>query len=167
MRKTKIVCTLGPASKNEAVIEDMLKAGMNVARINFSHGTHAEHKETIATFRSVRDRMLLPAAVMLDTKGPEIRLGTFGEKCVVLQDGQTFTLTADDVAGDSTKVSVTFKKLAEQLEVGNTVLLDDGRIKPSAEYAVLFCLIIGSNVQSLSHHSDFKQRTKNGKIKDR
>lgn len=129
MRKTKIVCTLGPASKNEAVIEDMLKAGMNVARINFSHGTHAEHKETIATFRSVRDRMLLPAAVMLDTKGPEIRLGTFGEKCVVLQDGQTFTLTADDVAGDSTKVSVTFKKLAEQLEVGNTVLLDDGRIK--------------------------------------
>ena len=129
MRKTKIVCTLGPASKKEAVMEDMLKAGMNVARINFSHGSHDEHKETIATFRKVRDRLKMPAAVMLDTKGPEIRLGTFAEKCVELQAGQTFTLTAQDVEGDNTKVSITFKKLAEQLEVGNIVLLDDGRIK--------------------------------------
>ncbi len=129
MRKTKIVCTLGPASKNEATMEEMLKAGMNVARINFSHGSHAEHKETIATFRKVRDRLKMPAAVMLDTKGPEIRIGTFKEKSVILEAGQTFTLTAEDTDGDSTKVAVTYKKLAEQLECGNIVLLDDGRIK--------------------------------------
>lgn len=128
MRKTKIICTLGPASRNEETIEKMLKNGMNVARINFSHGTHEYHKETIELFRSVRDKLALPAAVMLDTKGPEIRLGNFQNKKEFLEDGSTFTLTTDDVLGDSKKVSVSYKNLPKQLSKGSRVLIDDGRI---------------------------------------
>ena len=128
MRKTKIICTLGPASRNEETIEKMLKNGMNVARINFSHGTHEYHKETIELFRSVRDKLSLPAAVMLDTKGPEIRLGNFKSEKEFLEDGSTFTLTADDILGDSKKVSVTYKNLPKQLSKGSRVLIDDGRI---------------------------------------
>ena len=128
MRKTKIICTLGPASRNEEMIEKMLKNGMNVARINFSHGTHEYHKETIELFRSVRDKLSLPAAVMLDTKGPEIRLGNFKNEKEFLEDGSTFTLTADDILGDNKKVSVTYKNLPKQLSKGSRVLIDDGRI---------------------------------------
>lgn len=128
MRKTKIICTLGPASRNEETIEKMLKNGMNVARINFSHGTHEYHKETIELFRSVRDKLALPAAVMLDTKGPEIRLGNFKNEKEFLEDGSTFTLTSDDILGDNKKVSVTYKNLPKQLSKGSRVLIDDGRI---------------------------------------
>ncbi|MBQ2968147.1 MAG: pyruvate kinase [Clostridia bacterium] len=129
MRKTKIVCTLGPASRDEATIEEMLKAGLNVARINFSHGTHEEHKKTIDTFRKVRDKLKKPAAVMLDTKGPEIRIGTFEQAPVLLEEGQTFTLTTKDIKGNKDCVSVTYDKLPQQLKEGNTVLIDDGRIR--------------------------------------
>lgn len=129
MRKTKIVCTLGPASKDEATIEEMIQAGLNVARINFSHGTHEEHKKTIETFRKVRDALKKPAAVMLDTKGPEIRIGKFETGSVTLEEGQTFTLTAEDILGNKDKVSVSYAKLAEQLEIGKNVLIDDGRIR--------------------------------------
>ncbi len=129
MRKTKIVCTLGPASRDEATIEEMLNAGLNVARINFSHGTHEEHKKTIDTFRKVRDKLKKPAAVMLDTKGPEIRIGTFEQAPVLLEEGQTFTLTTKDVKGNKDCVSVTYDKLPQQLKEGNTVLIDDGRIR--------------------------------------
>ena len=128
MRKTKIICTLGPASRNEETIEKMLKNGMNVARINFSHGTHEYHKETIELFRSVRDKLALPAAVMLDTKGPEIRLGNFKNEKEFLEDGSTFTLTADDISGDNKRVSVSYKNLPKQLTKGSRVLIDDGRI---------------------------------------
>ena len=128
MKKTKIVCTLGPASIHETVIEKMLKAGMNVARFNFSHGTHEEHAKSIALFRRVRDRLKVPAAVMLDTKGPEIRIGTFAEGAVMLEDGQTFTLTTREVAGDSTQVWVSYADLPRELKVGNRVLIDDGRV---------------------------------------
>ena len=129
MRKTKIVCTLGPASRDESTIEEMLHAGLNVARINFSHGTHEEHKKTIDTFRKVRDALKKPAAVMLDTKGPEIRIGKFETGSVTLEEGQTFTLTAEDILGTKDKVSVSYAKLAEQLEIGKNVLIDDGRIR--------------------------------------
>ena len=134
MKKTKIVCTLGPASTKEKVIEEMLKNGMNVARLNFSHGTHEEHAKTIALFRRVRDRLKIPAAVMLDTKGPEIRLGNFGgDGKVTLEDGALFTLTSRDVVGDETQVSVTYADLPRELNAGNRVLIDDGKVVLTVE----------------------------------
>ena len=126
MRKTKIVCTLGPASRDEKTLTEMLKAGMNVARMNFSHGDHEYHRETIETFRRVRDRLGVPAAVMLDTKGPEIRIGTFTSGSVILKNGQDFTLTTDEIEGDETRVSVTYKDLPQKLKEGDRVLINDG-----------------------------------------
>lgn len=129
MRKTKIICTLGPASRNEKVLEDMLLKGMNVARLNFSHGTHEYHKESIEMFRKVRDRLKLPAAIMLDTKGPEIRIGTFKNgKAVTLEDGAEFTLTTRDVEGTEKEVSVTYKALPSELKPSDRILIDDGKI---------------------------------------
>lgn len=128
MKKTKIICTLGPASRDEKTIEKMLLNGMNVARINFSHGTHAEHLETINTFRKVRDRLDLPAAVMLDTKGPEIRLQDFEDKSVLLKKGDLFTLTSKELLGTKEIVSITYKELPSQLVKGNIVLIDDGKV---------------------------------------
>jgi len=129
MRKTKIVCTLGPASAKEEVMEAMLKAGMNVARLNFSHGTHEGHGETIDTFRRVRDNLGVAAAVMLDTKGPEIRTGDFENGKVMLEDGQEFILTSEDVIGNNTISAVTYKRLPQELKAGDTVLIDDGKIR--------------------------------------
>lgn len=128
MKKTKIICTLGPASSSEKVLEDMLSAGMNVARLNFSHGDHAGHSETIKRFRQVRDRLGLSAAVLLDTKGPEIRLGDFEEGSVILETGQTFTLTADDIPGTKDISSITYKELFSQVQPGTSILIDDGRV---------------------------------------
>ena len=128
MKKTKIVCTLGPASSNEATLEKMLLAGMNVARLNFSHGDHEAHRKTINMFRKVRDSLGLPAAVLLDTKGPEIRLGTFENDSVILENGQLFTLTPDEIAGNKERCTITYKKLATQVGAGTNILIDDGRV---------------------------------------
>jgi len=122
---------LGPASRNEKTISEMLKSGMDVARINMSHGTHEYHKESIELFRKVRDNLSVSAAVMLDTKGPEIRIGNFKNHTAFLNNGDTFTLTTKDVEGDNTIVSVTYKSLPEQLEIGNSILIDDGRLNLS------------------------------------
>lgn len=128
MKKTKIVCTLGPASNSEEVLEKMLQAGMNVARLNFSHGDHETHRKTITTFRKVRDRLGIPAAVLLDTKGPEIRLGNFENNSVILEDDQLFTLTPDDIIGNQERCSITYKKLSSQIGAGTTILIDDGKV---------------------------------------
>ena len=128
MKRTKIICTLGPSSRDETTIAQMLENGMDVARLNFSHGTHAYHKKTIAAFRRVRDRMGRAAAVMLDTKGPEIRLGDFKEGGALLNDGAMFTLTTQPVLGDAARASVTYKDLPAQLRVGDRILIDDGKI---------------------------------------
>ena len=128
MKKTKIVCTIGPSSNNEATMEQMLLCGMNVARLNFSHGTHETHREVIEMFRRVRDRLQLPAAVMLDTKGPEVRLRDFEYNEVSLTDGTTFTLTTDEILGNESMASVTYKDLPRQLKANDTLLIDDGRI---------------------------------------
>ncbi len=128
MRRTKIICTLGPASTTEAALTEMLRAGMNVARLNFSHGTHEEHRKTIETFRSVRDKLKLPAAVLLDTKGPEIRLGKVKDGAV-LHDGQPFVFTTADIEGDDSRVSVSYKELPSQVKQGDSLLIDDGRIR--------------------------------------
>lgn len=128
MRKTKIVCTLGPASSDEETLRKMLLAGMNVARLNFSHGTHEGHKETIDKFRKVRDEMGIPAAVLLDTKGPEIRTGNFLKGSEELKEGQMFTLTTQQVDGTAEIVSVTYKDLPKEVSPGNLVLINDGKI---------------------------------------
>ena len=126
MRKTKIVCTIGPASSDPAVFADMCRAGMNVARLNFSHGTHAEHQAKIDMIKQVREELGLPIAIMLDTKGPEYRIGTFADGKIELHSGDTFTFTTEPVTGNAERVSVSYAGLAQDLEPGNTVLVNDG-----------------------------------------
>lgn len=128
MRKTKIVCTIGPASSDEQTLKKMLEAGMNVARLNFSHGTHEGHKKTIDMFRKVRDEMGVAAAVMLDTRGPEIRIGNFVNGEEMLREGQKFTLTTRDVEGTDSIVSVTYKDMPGEIKKGNLILINDGKI---------------------------------------
>jgi len=128
MRKTKIICTIGPASDNEATLTKMCLAGMNVARLNFSHGTHSEHKEMIEMIKRVREKLHMPIAIMLDTKGPEYRIKTFKDKKITLNDGDEFTFTTDDVMGDETRVSVTYDNLIDELEVGDKILVNNGLV---------------------------------------
>lgn len=128
-KKTKIVCTLGPASRQEDVLRQMIERGMNVARLNFSHGTHEYHKETIDLVRKVREELGVPLAIMLDTKGPEIRTGDFEQEKVELKEGATFTLTTREVQGTAEIVSITYQELPHDLQQGNTVLIDDGSIE--------------------------------------
>ncbi len=128
MLKTKIVCTLGPSTNTPEMIEKMVLAGMNVARINFSHGTHEEHKKTIDMVKAVREKLDRPVAILLDTKGPEVRLGLFEDGKVTVAAGDTFTLTTREVTGTKEISSVSYKGLPEQLSVGSRILIDDGNI---------------------------------------
>lgn len=128
MRKTKIVCTLGPASENEQMIEKLFKAGMNVARLNFSHGTHSAHKKTIEMFRRVRDRLGLPAAILLDTKGPEIRTCLVENGEAELIEGNNFKFVTDDVLGNADFVSITYPGLNKLVTAGDIIKVDDGSI---------------------------------------
>ena len=129
MRKTKIVCTLGPATDGEGVLREMMLAGMNVARFNFSHGTHPEHKARLEQVKALRKELGLPVAAMLDTKGPEVRLKNFAGGSVTLQEGQEFTLTVEDVEGDATRCAVTYAELPQDVKAGDTILLDDGLVR--------------------------------------
>ncbi|MBR5239987.1 MAG: pyruvate kinase [Clostridia bacterium] len=133
MRKTKIVCTLGPATDDENVLRQMILAGMNTARFNFSHGDYESHQKRIDMFKKVRDELGLPVAMLLDTKGPEVRIKTFENGKVILNEGQAFTLTTKEVIGTESRVSVTYKKLPFDLSVGNKILLDDGNIEMVVE----------------------------------
>lgn len=126
MRKTKIVCTIGPASSNEKTLREMCLAGMNVARLNFSHGTHEAHLATLNMIKKVRAELGLPIAVLLDTKGPEYRIGVFENGKIDLKEGDKFTFTSDDITGDEKRVSVSYKNLAAELSPGDTVLLNNG-----------------------------------------
>lgn len=128
MRKTKIICTIGPSSSDEATITKMCMAGMNVARLNFSHGTHEEHQEKIDMIKKVRSEMDIPLAIMLDTKGPEYRIKTFKNKKIELNDGDKFTFTTNDIVGDETIVGVNYKGLVNDLSVGDTVLVNNGLV---------------------------------------
>lgn len=129
MRKTKIVCTLGPATNDLGVLRRLMENGMNVARINFSHGDHAEHSKRIAEFKQLREELDLPVALLLDTKGPEIRIKDFKGGSATLKNGGTFTLTTDDVEGSNEKVSVTYPNLPRELKSGTKILIDDGLIE--------------------------------------
>ncbi len=129
MKKTKIVCTIGPVTESEEMIEQLITAGMNVARLNFSHGDHAEHKKRIDALKKVRERLDRPVAIMLDTKGPEVRLGCFKAGKADLEKGQKFTLTIRDIQGDNTQCSITYKELPREVSHGSRILIADGVIE--------------------------------------
>ncbi len=126
MKKTKIICTLGPASETEEVLSNLIDAGMNVARLNFSHGTHEEHAKKIDTIKKIREKKRVPLPIMLDTKGPEFRIKTFENGKITLKDGDPFTFTAEDIIGNEKKVSVSFKGICEQMKPGDKILLNNG-----------------------------------------
>ncbi len=128
MRKTKIVCTIGPACSDETTLTQMCLAGMNVARLNFSHGTHEQHLATIKTIKKVREALNLPIAILLDTKGPEYRIRTFKDGRITLNDGDTFSLTVEDVVGDQNRVAVSYAGMINDLAVGDKVLINNGLV---------------------------------------
>lgn len=128
MRKTKIICTIGPACENEETLKKMCLAGMNVARLNFSHGTHEEHLKKINLIKKVREELHLPIAIMLDTKGPEYRIKTFENKKISLEEGAEFTFTTEDVVGNEKIVSVNYEHLIDELKVGDRILVNNGLV---------------------------------------
>lgn len=157
MRKTKIICTIGPASENEETLTQMCLAGMNVARLNFSHGSHEEHEKKIELIKRVRQKLGLPIAIMLDTKGPEYRIRTFAAGKVTIHEGDTFTFTTDEVEGDETRVSVSYKNLHQELKPGDMVTVNNGMVKFEVQQVrgndiICQCLIGGelSNRKSMS-----------------
>ncbi len=129
MRKTKIVCTIGPACENAETLKEMCFAGMNVARLNFSHGTHPEHQKKIDLVKAVREELNLPIAILLDTKGPEYRIRTFENGKIQLSEGDTFTFTTEEIIGNQERVAVSYKNLAKDLDVGDIILLNNGLLK--------------------------------------
>ena len=128
MRRTKIICTLGPAVDSEDMIRTLIRTGMDAARFNFSHGSHPEHLERLNMLKAVRDAMGRPVATILDTKGPEIRIKSFETKTITLEPGDPFTLTTEDVTGNQGWVSVTYPQLHEELQPGQEILIDDGLV---------------------------------------
>ena len=129
MRKTKIFCTLGPATDRDGILREMLLAGMNVARFNFSHGSHEEHKGRLDALKVLREELQLPVAAMLDTRGPEIRLKTFAAGSIQLRTGQEFTLTTENIVGDQDRCAITYSDLPQDVRAGDTILLDDGLVR--------------------------------------
>ena len=129
MRKTKIICTIGPACENAEILEKMCLNGMNVARLNFSHGTHEEHQTKIDLIKDVRVRLNLPVPIMLDSKGPEYRIKTFENKKITLHDGDKFIFTTNDVIGDQTRVSVNYEHLTDELNIGDVIMVNNGLVK--------------------------------------
>lgn len=126
MKKTKIICTLGPASETENVLSALIDAGMNVARLNFSHGTHEDHAAKIAIIKKLRDNKKVPLPILLDTKGPEFRIKTFANGKITLKAGDPFTFTTEDIIGDKKRVSVSFKEICKQMVPGDKILLNNG-----------------------------------------
>ena len=140
MRKTKVICTIGPSSENEEILTQMCLAGMNVARLNFSHGTHEQHEQKIELIKKVRQKLNLPIAILLDTKGPEYRIKAFSSGKVDISTGSTFIFTVDEVEGDETIVSVNYKQLNQDLKPGDIVTVNNGMVKFQVQE------IVGSNI---------------------
>lgn len=161
MRKTKIVCTIGPASNNEETLTKMARAGMNVARLNFSHGTHEDHQKNIDLLKKVREELNMPLAIMLDTKGPEYRIGTFENGKEELLDGDTFTFTTRDVVGNREIVSVSYKNLNNELEVGDKILVNNGLLAfkvEKIEDTEISCTVLSGGVISNRKSMSFPGR---------
>lgn len=133
MKRTKIICTLGPSANDEETIEKLILSGMDVARFNFSHADHEEHMGRLKIIKKLRKKLNKPIATLLDTKGPEIRIGDFKDKVVDLKEGQLFTLTNRDIQGDETIVSITYKDLPQDVKVDTTILIDDGLVEMIVE----------------------------------
>ncbi|MDE6274176.1 MAG: pyruvate kinase [Clostridiales bacterium] len=152
MKKTKIVCTLGPASETEEIISAMADAGMNVARINFSHGTHEEHAKKIATVKAVRAKKQIALPIMLDTKGPEFRIRTFKNGKILLKEGATFTFTPEEIEGDETRVSVSYKGICNDMAAGDKILLNNGlmvfEVKEVKKTDVICTVLIGGELSN-------------------
>jgi len=149
MRKTKIVCTIGPASESVEMLEKLILAGMNVARLNFSHGTHEEHKKRIDNIKKVRQKLNKHVAIMLDTKGPEVRLGTFKTGSAELKVGSSFTLTTRDVEGDDSIVSISYKDITKEVTTGSRILIADGLIELKVldkNETDVFCQVINGGI---------------------
>jgi pyruvate kinase len=147
MKKTKIVCTIGPASDDPVILEQLLSSGMNAARLNFSHGSHEEHGKRIDTVKLLREKQNKPVAIILDTKGPEIRTGDFVEGRVELVQGQAFTFTAREITGDENICSISYKGLPMDLNVGSTILVDDGLVGfrvERIENTEIYCTVLNS-----------------------
>ena len=161
MRKTKIVCTIGPASNNEETLTKMARAGMNVARLNFSHGTHEDHQKNIDLLKKVREELNMPLAIMLDTKGPEYRIGTFENGKEELLDGDTFTFTTRDVVGNREIVSVSYKNLNNELEVGDKILVNNALLAfkvEKIENTEISCTVLSGGVISNRKSMSFPGR---------
>ncbi|MDO5155314.1 MAG: pyruvate kinase [Eubacteriales bacterium] len=153
MRKTKIICTLGPATDDDNVLRELMIEGMNVARFNFSHGTHEQHKVNLERVKRLREELGLPIAALLDTKGPEIRLKNFKDGKVTIESGQRFVLTTRDIEGDETQVSITYKGLVDDIRVGCNILIDDGLISLRVESMTdtdIICIVENGGV--ISNH---------------
>ena len=152
MRRTKIVCTIGPASDDLKIIKGLLQAGMNVARLNFSHGTHEEHARRIAMIRRAAAETEKNVALMLDTKGPEIRLGFLEEEPVYLEEGFRVTLTTEKIKGDRERIPVTYSGLPGDVQRGDTILIDDGLIElevlSKTENEILCRVVNGGEITS-------------------
>ena len=133
MRKTKIVCTIGPACESEEVLTAMCEAGMNVARLNFSHGTHPEQQQKVDLIKKVREKLHLPIAIMLDTKGPEYRIRTFQSGKITLREGDRFAFTTEQIVGDEHRVAVSYAGLVQDLAVGDKILLNNGLLSFEVE----------------------------------
>ena len=150
LRKTKIICTLGPATEDEAVLRRLMLGGMNAARFNFSHCTHEDAAKKLEAVTRLRRELGLPIATILDTKGPEIRVKTFQNGPIELEAGATFTLTTREVEGDDKIVSITYKDLPKDLKAGARVLIDDGLVEPgSAAPHVSRILPVPSSIHNL------------------
>ena len=165
MRKTKIICTIGPASENEAVLTAMCNAGMDVARLNFSHGSHEEHKNKIDLIKQVRQQLDKPVAIMLDTKGPEYRIGTFAGDKITVKPGDTFTFTTEDIIGDETRVSVNYKDLVKNLTIGDRVLVNNGLVVFEVEElsgSNVICRVITGGVLSNRKSMSFPNKVMSG-----
>ncbi len=153
MRKTKIVCTLGPATTDPALVRDMILSGMDVARLNFSHNTHEDHKKRIDMIKTLRSELNRPVAILLDTKGPEIRLRNFKDGKVTVTAGSIFTLTADDIEGTEARAAITYGKLTEEVKPKDRILIDDGKIHLQVESVTetdIVCRVIHGG--TLSNH---------------
>lgn len=151
MVKTKIICTLGPATDDDQVLRNLMLEGMNVARFNFSHGDYKQHERNMARVKKFREELNLPIATLLDTKGPEIRLGQFEHGSITLTEGQSFTLTTNEVVGNEKCVSITYKGLVEDINIGSKILIDDGLIELKVIHksdAEIQCLVINGGVVS-------------------
>ena len=151
MRKTKIICTIGPASESRETLENMCLAGMNVARLNFSHGTHPDHLDKIQKIKAVREKLGLPIAILLDTKGPEYRIRTFKNGSITLKDGDDFTFTTEQVEGDETRVAVSYENLHNEMHPGERILVNNGLLifeVVSVEGKNIRCKTIAGGVMS-------------------